>query len=191
MSSLSINVPLPSWAEPWTNSESPDLAGSPQAKGRIERLWGFFEDRLVSELRLAKAKTLEQAQAVLDGYCSSITASSPTPLSTARLEKSQRRTDRTGLCFKEKRTMANDNTITFDSVLFQILRNLAIVPTPIRELTCMCFWTAWWSFSINKKKSPPLTLKKRTHLAYIERTRNGSPLWTYFQSTTDDQQLSP
>src|SRR6266487_2691533 len=32
------------------------LAGSPQAKGRIERLWGTFQDRLVSELRLAKAK---------------------------------------------------------------------------------------------------------------------------------------
>ena len=35
------------------------LAGSPQAKGRIERLWGTFQDRLVSELRLAKAKTLQ------------------------------------------------------------------------------------------------------------------------------------
>ena len=44
------------------------FAGSPQAKGRIERLWGTFQDRLVSELRLAKAKTLEQAQAVLDRY---------------------------------------------------------------------------------------------------------------------------
>ena len=37
------------------------LAHSPQAKGRIERLWNTFQDRLVSELRLAKAKTLEQA----------------------------------------------------------------------------------------------------------------------------------
>ncbi len=40
-------------------------AGSPQAKGRIERLWGTFQDRLVSELRLAGAKTKEEAQAVL------------------------------------------------------------------------------------------------------------------------------
>src|SRR5437899_4256207 len=36
------------------------LAGSPQAKGRIERLWGTFQDRLVSELRLARAKTPQQ-----------------------------------------------------------------------------------------------------------------------------------
>jgi len=38
---------------------------SPQARGRIERLWGTFQDRLVSELRLAGARTLEQANQVL------------------------------------------------------------------------------------------------------------------------------
>lgn len=41
---------------------------SPQAKGRVERLWGTMQDRLVSELRLAKAETLEQAQAVLERF---------------------------------------------------------------------------------------------------------------------------
>jgi len=38
---------------------------TPQAKGRIERLWKTFQDRLRSELRLAKARTVEQANAVL------------------------------------------------------------------------------------------------------------------------------
>jgi hypothetical protein len=38
---------------------------TPQAKGRIERLWRTFQDRLRSELRLAKAKTVEQANLVL------------------------------------------------------------------------------------------------------------------------------
>lgn len=41
---------------------------SPQAKGRIERLWGTAQDRLTSELRLAKAKTAEEANAVLRKY---------------------------------------------------------------------------------------------------------------------------
>jgi hypothetical protein len=41
------------------------VARSPPAKGRIERLWRTFQDRLVSELRLAKATTLEQANRVL------------------------------------------------------------------------------------------------------------------------------
>jgi transposase len=38
---------------------------SPQAKGRVERLWGTLQDRLVSELRLAKVKTLAGANAIL------------------------------------------------------------------------------------------------------------------------------
>ena len=41
------------------------LAHTPQAKGRIERVWGTFQDRLVSEMRLAGASTIEQANQVL------------------------------------------------------------------------------------------------------------------------------
>jgi hypothetical protein len=41
---------------------------SAQAKGRIERLWRTFQDRLRSELRLAKAKSVEQANAVLERF---------------------------------------------------------------------------------------------------------------------------
>jgi hypothetical protein len=43
-------------------------ARSPQAKGRVERLFGTFQDRLVSELRLAGAKTLEEANRVLKAF---------------------------------------------------------------------------------------------------------------------------
>jgi hypothetical protein len=65
---------------------------------------------------------------------------------------------------------------------FRSLRNLSIAPTPIRELTCMCFWTARWSF-LQKRKNGAFDLKKRMHLAHSERTRSGKvALWTYFQS---------
>src|SRR6267142_5626379 len=40
-------------------------ANSPQAKGRVERLWGVLRDRLTSELRLARAMDLDSANAVL------------------------------------------------------------------------------------------------------------------------------
>src|SRR6266446_6044275 len=40
-------------------------ARSPQAKGRIERLWGVLQDRLTSELRLAQACHLHSANRVL------------------------------------------------------------------------------------------------------------------------------
>jgi hypothetical protein len=41
---------------------------SPQAKGRIERLWKTFQDRLKSELRLAGAATLKKATEVLERF---------------------------------------------------------------------------------------------------------------------------
>jgi len=41
---------------------------SPQAKGRVERLWGTLQDRLVSELRLVGAKTAAEANRVLEKY---------------------------------------------------------------------------------------------------------------------------
>ncbi len=44
------------------------VAGSPQAKGRIERLWGIFQDRLVTELRLAGISDLAAANAFLRTY---------------------------------------------------------------------------------------------------------------------------
>lgn len=40
-------------------------ANSPQAKGRVERLWGVLQDRLTSELRLAQASDMVSANAVL------------------------------------------------------------------------------------------------------------------------------
>jgi len=43
-------------------------ASSPQAKGRVERLWGTKQDRLTSELRRAGATTIEDANLVLARY---------------------------------------------------------------------------------------------------------------------------
>ena len=45
-------------------------AYSPEAKGRIERVWRTCQNRLVSELRLAQATTLPQANAALKRFCS-------------------------------------------------------------------------------------------------------------------------
>ena len=44
------------------------FALSPQAKGRVERMASIFQDRLVTELRLAGATTMEQANAVLQEF---------------------------------------------------------------------------------------------------------------------------
>lgn len=43
-------------------------ASSPQAKGRIERLWETLQSRLVTEFRIHKIKTIEKANEFLKGY---------------------------------------------------------------------------------------------------------------------------
>ena len=97
------------------------LAHSPQAKGRIERLWNTFQDRLVSELRLAKAKNMEQATVVLERYLpvhnrkfSQPAQAQPAWRKVRSLQIEQ------ALCFKQQRTVAKDHTVTFEGMLFQI-----------------------------------------------------------------------
>ena len=43
-------------------------AHSPQAKGRVERLWGTLQDRLVKEMRLEGISSIQQANAFMPGY---------------------------------------------------------------------------------------------------------------------------
>ena len=52
------------------------LAHSPEAKGRVERANGTFQDRLVAELRLAGACTLAEANQVLTEFCPGSTIAS-------------------------------------------------------------------------------------------------------------------
>lgn len=99
-------------------------AHSPQAKGRIERLWGTFQDRLVSELRLANARTLEEANAVLHTFLPRYNARFTRP---AAQPGSAYRPLPPGLnlddicCFAYERTVANDNTVRLGTLLFQLL----------------------------------------------------------------------
>jgi hypothetical protein len=97
-------------------------AGSPQAKGRIERLWGTFQDRLVSELRLKGAKSKEPAQAVLDHYLPQHNrrfAKSASEAKPAWRQVNSKALEQ-ALCFKYQRVVAKDNTVSFEGAVFQI-----------------------------------------------------------------------
>ena len=103
------------------------FALSPQAKGRIERLWGTFQDRLVVELRLAGASTVEEANGVLWEFLPRFNSRFGVP---AAQEGSAYRplpqgVDLDGvLCFKYQRTVAKDNTVRFDGHTLQLLPGL-------------------------------------------------------------------
>lgn len=98
-------------------------AWSPQAKGRIERLWGTFQDRLVVELRLAGAKTKEEANKVLKKflleYNRRFTIKAKKRESFFRVPPSPSKLDRT-LCLKETRTVNKDHTVSFEGLILQI-----------------------------------------------------------------------
>ena len=98
-------------------------AYSPQAKGRIERLWGTLQDRLVLELRLAGATTLAEAEAVLQAYLPRFNAQFAI---AAAADGSAYRPLPAGLevttvcCFKYQRTVAMDNTVQLGEYRLQI-----------------------------------------------------------------------
>ena len=100
------------------------LAHTPQAKGRLERVWGTFQDRLVSEMRLAGVSTIEQANEVLGDFLppfnSRFGVPATQPGSAYRQSPPCARLDAV-LCFKYIRTVANDNTVRFDGSTMQLI----------------------------------------------------------------------
>jgi transposase len=98
-------------------------AHSPQAKGRIERLWRTFQDRLVSELRLAQASTCKQANVVLAGFLADF--NQRFTVAPAQSENLFRRPPRgfdlaRCLSFRYQRTVAPDHTVAFGSERIQL-----------------------------------------------------------------------
>lgn len=97
---------------------------SPQSRGRIERLWGTLQDRLVSELRLANLSSIEQANAFLPQFLKrfnrsfSVPAQRPGSAYRPRLHPAQLAHI---LCFKHDRVVAADNTVRVDQIILQIL----------------------------------------------------------------------
>ena len=100
------------------------FARSPQAKGRVERAAGTFQDRLVTELRLADAKTIDQANAVLRDFLPRYNTQFAVPPELAdpayRPWCSQRPLEEI-LCFKHTRKVARDNTVKYQWRTLQLL----------------------------------------------------------------------
>lgn len=98
-------------------------AYSPQARGRIERQWDVFRDRLVVELRLAGAHTLEDANRVLagflPGYNRHFRVAPREQTAVWRKSPAAPQLDRL-LCLKEWRVVGRDHTISFDGLVLQL-----------------------------------------------------------------------
>ncbi len=100
------------------------FARSLQAKGRVERMAETFQDRLVTELRLADARTIDQATAVLRDFLPrfnarfAVQAKYPEPAYRPVAPDLRRSETR---CFKDTRKVALDNTVKYHWRVLQLL----------------------------------------------------------------------
>ena len=106
------------------------FALSPQAKGRVERAGGAFQDRLVTELRLAGANSIGEANRVLEQFLPRFNQRFRVP--PQHPEPAFRPLDpelclEQVLCFKHRRSVARDNTVRFQ------LHTLQLLPGPERH----------------------------------------------------------
>jgi transposase len=101
------------------------VAASPQAKGRIERLWNTLQDRLVAELRLGGITTLAEGNVFLaTTFLPAFSAQFAVPAAsaTAAYRPVPRGWDLDRLCaFHYARQVAADNTVRVEEVRLQLL----------------------------------------------------------------------
>lgn len=98
-------------------------AHSPQAKGRIERFFKTFQDRVVKEMRLAGISTIECGNRFLDGYLPIYNRRfSVAPAQAVDLHKPiPKGLDLNGvLCIKTGRAFRNDGTVAHNCKLYQV-----------------------------------------------------------------------
>jgi len=107
----------------------PIFAQSPQAKGRVERLFATLQDRLVKELRLANITTMEDANQFLQHtFIPRFNKRfGVEPISSSDMHQMLAKKEKTMLpsifARKEQRTIQNDFTFAFQNQWYQLTKN--------------------------------------------------------------------
>ena len=106
-------------------------AGSPQAKGRVERKHGVYQDRLVKELRLAGIRDTPSANAFLAGYVETLNGKfALEPGSPADFHQSvpDGLSLRDVFCMEQTRVISNDWVIRYKNRFLQIVPQSNLPP---------------------------------------------------------------
>ena len=113
-------------------------AYSPQAKGRVERLFGTFQDRVVKEMRLAGVNSHGEGNMFLDSYLPKYNrkfrVTSAKEADLHRPFKDRKELDRI-LSIRNKRALRNDFTVAHNKKLYQIQDNIRTKSVMVEERT--------------------------------------------------------
>lgn len=113
-------------------------AYSPQAKGRVERLFGTFQDRVVKEMRLAGVTNIAEGNTFLDGYLPEYNrkyAREAAQKADFHRPVVNKRALDTILSIKTDRSLRNDFTIAHNRKLYQIKSNVQAKKLTVEERT--------------------------------------------------------
>jgi len=111
-------------------------ANSPQAKGRVERLFNTLQDRLIKEMRLREIKTQEEANQFVEEYLpifnkkfnvlargkGNMHMKLPRGTKLSRI-----------LCIKNQRSLRNDFTVAHNKKLYQVVDNIKTKNVMVEE----------------------------------------------------------
>jgi transposase len=111
-------------------------ANTPEAKGRVERLFRTLQDRLVKELRLQGARTLEEANGCLEEYLPGF--NKRFSVVAAEGEDLHRRLSagfklESIFCYKRVHVLRNDFTVVDERKLYQILDKTQMKEVEVQE----------------------------------------------------------
>lgn len=157
----------------------PIFALSPQAKGRIERLFGTLQDRLVQELRLEGMTTPEQATSFLNGsFRADFNArfAKPAQQSQAAWRPLPKGVDVDRICsFRYEAVVGNDNAVRLGGTILDIpagprRRGYAKARVEVRQLIDGR-WRVYYHDQLLLETTPPVvqaplrTLRRRHRAA--------------------------
>lgn len=153
-------------------------ANSPQAKGRIERLFGTFQDRLVKEMRLRGIRTLEEANIFLEEYL---------PIYNRRFSVSPKERDNLHrplgrgldldaiLCKKTERTLRNDFTVAHNSKLYQVEEAIQASKVMVQDRIDGSLRIYYKDRALRFREITERPLREKKPLALTKRTKPYTP----------------
>ncbi len=146
------------------------FARSPEAKGRVERANGTFQDRLVTELRLAGVSNIDDANSFLEVFLPRFNHRFGVP--AAQPESAYRSVDAgldidAALCIKEWRKVAKDNTVQYHKQTLQLFagidrRSYAGTRVEVQERLDGRLVAHYKGKVLTPEEAPPLAASLRT-----------------------------